>query len=159
VILPQHLTAHVIEPVLASFGLLSDSAIKLLLGTAAAESTLGLKLVQTVGPALGIYQCEPATHDDVIRRVSSRKPEYLQVLAQWAPQFSATQLPGNLYYATAICRLHYWLVPHKLPSPDDVVALAGYWKQHYNTHLGAGTVQHFIDATGKLLGWKRPPLS
>jgi hypothetical protein len=31
-------------------------------------------------------------------------------------------------------------VPTPLPDATDVPALAAYWKKHYNTHLGSGTV-------------------
>ena len=51
----------------------------------------------------------------------------------------------NLGYATAMCRVHYRRVLEPLPGADDIPGLAEYWKQHYNTPLGRGTVGEFAD--------------
>jgi hypothetical protein len=49
-------------------------------------------------------------------------------------------LRRNLAYAIVMARVHYLRVPSPLPDATDVPALAAYWKKHYNTHLGSGTV-------------------
>ena len=50
-------------------------------------------------------------------------------------------------YATTIARLIYWRVPRPLPAASDLEGLAAYWKAHYNTAAGRGTVEHFLKAT------------
>ena len=55
----------------------------------------------------------------------------------------AGTLETNDLYAAAMCRLHYRRVPAPLPQLGDPDAVAAYWKQHYNTALGAGTPEQF----------------
>ncbi len=50
----------------------------------------------------------------------------------------------NLAYATAMCRVYYIRVPHPLPDAGDVRAMGEYWKRHYNTPQGRGTVDEFV---------------
>ena len=62
---PQHFLAYVVRPSLESIGLWSEAAERLLLGTAIAESQLTWLRQHGGGPARGVYQIEPATHDDI----------------------------------------------------------------------------------------------
>ena len=52
----------------------------------------------------------------------------------------------DLRLAILMARLRYRVVPDPLPPSDDVHALAEYWKRWYNTRLGAGKVEDFVDA-------------
>jgi len=145
-IYPLHLRQYVIRPVLQHLGLpCPDVAEELLILTAAQESRCGYFLHQVRGPALGIYQMEPATHAD-IRRYLSHNPD----LKSRVDSFSVTGEPGelvwNLSYATAMTRVMYYRVREALPSPGDVRGLAQYWKSHYNTFLGSGQVDHALEA-------------
>jgi len=127
----------------------SDSAENILVGTFLAESLInGQTYLRQLGggPALGPYQMEPATHDDIFYRYFSKRPAIAgrvkQLLANApGPIF---QLASNLAYATAMCRVRYWMAPRRLPEADDIEGLAAYWKQHYNTPLGAGTAPKFV---------------
>jgi len=148
VIAPDHLREYVIKPTLEYIGLYSLAAENLLLGTAAQESKLGTYLHQReAGPALGIYQMEPATHRDIWDNWLAHRPELAgrvkQLIAPWPSPFSQ-QLVTNLSYATAMCRLHYRRVHDPLPPEDDIEALADYWKRHYNTSAGKGTVEQYL---------------
>ena len=123
----------------------------LLLGTALAESVVrGRQYLRQLGngPARSIYQVEPATARDLRDRFLRRRSQAElreKVLALEIPGLSIEeQLAVNLAYATAIARLRYWSRPEPLPAADDLLALARYWKRHYNTHLGAGTVSGFL---------------
>ena len=60
-------------------------------------------------------------------------------------QPTAERLIWDLRYAAIMCRIHYRRIKAALPDGDDVWALAHYWKDRYNTHLGAGTVQEFVN--------------
>jgi hypothetical protein len=158
-IAPTHLRVHVIEATLRPLGLWSPAAEDLLLGTAAVESRCGQFLVQHGGgPALGIFQMEPETHDDIWQNWLRYRTHHLDDLTMagirsgdpmvWP---SADHLVTDLAYATAMARFHYRRVPEALPNAGDVPALARYWKQHYNTPLGAGTEAKFISAWNELV--------
>jgi len=42
--------------------------------------------------------------------------------------------------------LHYRRVPAALPKVDNLSHQAKYWKAHYNTVKGKGTIKHFMEA-------------
>jgi hypothetical protein len=136
----------VIEPTLTYLGLAEPAAINLLLGTAAQESGMQYLAQYPTGPARGIYQIEPATHHDLLDNFVKFHPE-LQVRLNKLV-FDALdgdqQLVVNLSYATAICRLLYRRAPAPLPAATDIPGLGAYWKQHYNTPLGAGHPDEFV---------------
>jgi len=145
----KHLRNLIIRPTLEHLGMWSEAAENLVLGTAAHESLL-YHLKQQGGPALGLYQIEPATHKDVWDNFLIYKEDLTSKVRGFAAQHPFTndldvELIGNLYYATAICRLVYYRRPEPLPGADDVVGLAQYWKDHYNTHLGKGRIEDWID--------------
>ncbi len=145
-ILCKDLREIVIQPTLKKLNLWSESAENLLLGTAAQESLMGRHLKQIQGPAIGIFGCEPPTHNDIWSNYLMYRGELMSaVLKLTVPNTMRTeQLAWNLKYAAAICRIHYLRVKEPLPDPNDLVALACYWKNHYNTHLGKGTVEDFV---------------
>lgn len=138
----------VIEPALAALvpvGIpYSRVAADLLMATAAVESGLGTYLVQRSGPALGVFQIEPATLQSLYDHLSVPQLAAAKRVAsgQWS---IITQLPGNMLLAAAICRLFYWHIPDPLPL-RTLEGLFNYWKTHYNTALGAGTLVGFTEA-------------
>ena len=145
----KQLRELVIRPTLSYLELWSEEAEDLLMGTAAQESHLGTYLMQLGGgPALGIFQMEPATHKDIlVNYLSYRKDLESKVGAS----DEAEGMVGNLYYATVMARIHYLRVPEALPNKSElsdtqyVQELASYWKSYYNTPLGKGTVEEFIE--------------
>jgi hypothetical protein len=44
-----------------------------------------------------------------------------------------------------MARIHYMRVPAALPKAGDVSGQANYWKQYYNTPLGKGKPQEYIE--------------
>lgn len=150
--MPKHVEQfrkRVIRPVLARLNLWSPAAELLLLGTALHESN-NLKYIAQVGggPALGLYQMEPFTLDDLYRNALSGPGVPARVLNDFMVNgfTRAENLSANPLYATAACRLQYWRFPEPLPAPDDALGLARYWKRYWNTEQGAGTPEHFIAA-------------
>ena len=156
--LPERAVAFrtdVIRPVLSTLSELSgrelggDAAEELLLFTALHESG-GLKWRRQLsgGPALGLYQMEPATHDDIwMHFLSSREELDSAMRDMFTPadgQIDSSLLELDDGYATAMARLHYFRGRQALPAAGDLGAQAAYWKRHYNTVLGAGTVAAFI---------------
>ena len=141
----------VVRPVLVGLGMNSDAAEDLVVGTAAQESGGGRWIRQVAaggrqGVARGLWQMEPATHADIENRYLRARPELaVRVFGFAAPlPPRVDQLHGNLYYACAMARLRYWMVPEPLPETGDVDGYARYWKAHYNTPAGAGTPEDFV---------------
>ncbi len=112
---------------------------QLMLGTAIAESRLAA-FQQRGGPALSMFQIEPATFADIYKRYLRSRPGLLEaVRAFMLPGLRPLeQLAGNQHFACAIARVKYWMSPRPLPAPGDLDALGAYWKAVYNTSLGAG---------------------
>lgn len=120
----------------------SPVAVELLMLTAATESKLGRYFRQIRGPALGIFQVEPATERDLFENYL----EYNRDLLSWVEDLEMNHdfnLKYNIAYQIAIARLVYFRKKDPLPS-IELHELAAYWKKHYNTHLGKGTVEKAI---------------
>lgn len=136
----KQLKEYVIEPSLDKIELNSPAAVNLLLGTAAVESNMGEYIHQVGGgPALSIYQIEPKTHESILKDFLQYKPNLeAMVIKLKIPSLSDDEnLLGNLFYATAIARIKYYWCPKALPDADDVEGLARYWRNVYNSPLGA----------------------
>ncbi len=144
---PEHLLDCVISPTLDQLSMGSPEAKILLLGVAAQESRMGFYIRQLGnGPALGLYQMEPDTHDDIWNNFIRFRPALIYQLRDWYRDVFPTfeNLKYNLAYATIMARLHFMRNPDPIPSPDNIEKLANYWKVHYNTKSGHGTIDEFI---------------
>jgi len=132
----------------------SDEAEELLLMTAAHESCLGRDLQQIgPGPALGIYQMEPSTLVDIYANyLPAREILSLDITrATGTTGPNLHQLQYNPIYSTILARIHYLRIPTKLPPSYDLPAMAEYAKMHYNTPLGAASVEDYILAYHNLV--------
>ena len=128
----------------------AETAIALVLGTCLKESLLKYLVQRPNGPALGVGQMEPFTHDDIWKTFLPGqfvlRQRILKILGRSAgdekpPQ--ARELVFNLEYAVAMTRVRY--IRAQPPLPANVpLALAQYWKQHYNTGEGKGDVQEAL---------------
>lgn len=144
---PKQLREFVIRPALSdpNIALWSPEAEDLLLGTACQESSCGRYLHQIRGPAVGIYQMEPATYNDLWAWCIARGwREKIQRACsiQMASQPPSEWLAWNLRFATLMTRLYYLRRPGAVPS--TLQGQAAYWKEHYNTHLGKGTPEQYV---------------
>lgn len=135
----------VIVPALQSIGFDSPPARELLLGTALQESRLRYLKQLGKGPAMGVFQMEPATHDDIWTNYLSYKPDLASKVAMLAHRRFANSMATDLLYAAAMCRIHYLRVPEALPAAGDTPGQAAYWKEYYNTYLGAGTEDEYLE--------------
>ena len=77
-----HLLDRVIAPALEKIGLWSRAAEELVLGTAIIESGLTYLKQHGDGPALGLWQVEPATHDDLYTNFLNYRPELGSILME-----------------------------------------------------------------------------
>lgn len=164
----QQIRDYIISPTLSKMSsgeidLATPAAINLLVGTCAQETAGGAYIRQIGYPigslsgAYGIYQCELRSADMNLR---SARQKTMSKNARLASIFThivdfmgipkrdtdlAAALMGDLYFATAMCRLHYMLVPVPIPEASDIRGLGEYWKKYYNTSLGRGTVDDFVE--------------
>ena len=144
---PNQFTKHIIRPALEAIDLYSKAAEELLLGTAIQESRLVYLKQIGGGPALGLFQMEPATHDDIWDNYLDYKDtlfDKVYVLACRQP-VDPHDMIWNLYYAAAMCRIHYYRVPEALPEAGDYEGMAKYHKQYYNTPLGSTKLSESIE--------------
>jgi hypothetical protein len=154
----------VIRPVLSHLdkvdpGIASPAAEELLLGTIAHES--GFRFLDQVtgpadrelGPAIGLYQVEPRTRGDIHDNYLAYKPSLARAVAELMTRVPMPdqQLATNLAYATAVARLVYRRSPVSLAAPGDVGGHARVWKRVYNTSLGAGREEQFVEAWRRLV--------
>lgn len=140
----------------------SPEAEDLLLGTAAHESHLGTFTRQVGGgPALGIYQMEPATLLDIWVNYLQHRPWWRDQISQaiGVDSWDLQRLQHDPIYATVMARLHYRRISHPLPKRGDLGGYADYWKQHYNTVQGKGTAQKFINDWRRLVEVQPPQLA
>lgn len=138
----------VIEPTLEHLGLYSVAATELVLGTALQESRLTYIKQLGNGPAVGLFQMEPATHKDIwenFLRYRSDLTDKVRELAGQVATPAPEEMIWNMRYACAMCRVHYRRVREPLPTAGDRPSQAAYWKQHYNTPLGRGTQTEYIE--------------
>lgn len=153
----EQLRREIIAPALKHIALWSPAAEDLLLGTAAVESRMGTYLRQLGGgPALGIWQVEPATHADTwINWLTYRHPvaEVLldlvpPVYRNWGEQIAVDPqaLVACPMYCAAIARIKYRRAPQPLPAAGDWKGLELYHKQFYNSTLGATRAGDFVAA-------------
>ena len=128
----------------------------LVLETAARESLFGVFVKQQRGPALGIYQIEPTTMNDLLRWLKCvHKDVYREVMVfyerkhdrEWNHKF-------NIPFQTAMCLVHYWY-----RTGDNLNDLsysresrASLWKLTYNTVYGKGTVKAYMASADKYIG-------
>lgn len=138
-----------IGSVLTAAGLFSPAAVRLLAGTAAVESAFGTFLRQKAdGPALGVFQMEPATEEDIWSNYLAYRPKLSTNVWGLAgvDRPDATHLQLNLIYQILMARIHYLRVKAPIPDTGDPAVLGRYWKDHYNTTMGKGHVAHFVTA-------------
>lgn len=143
----------------------SEEAVDLLMMTAAHESNGCSYVKQINGPALGVYQMEPATHYDIYKNFLKYNPKIKSLLKDFTIDAGILLQQGedmvfNLAYATAMARVHYYRVSEPLPerkamakcvSPesreeDYLMELAKYAKWYYNTNLGKATAEDYLKA-------------
>ncbi len=149
----QQLHDYIIKPTLEYMGGNYDSknARFLLLCTAAIESKCGHYIKQINGPALGIWQMEPATHDDIWKECDvlfKGSTLVRNVIFSLAPMGKCGDeaLMVSPMYACAIARLKYSMDSEPLPDYNDFKAVYEYYKRIYNTPLGASTYAKFKQA-------------
>ena len=130
----------IVLPTLYSLLMDSPDAEELLVFTCATESLGCTYIKQVEGPALGIYQMEPLTHNDLWTNYINYKSTLVSLLIS---NFDISRIPNeyrlvyDLRYATAMARIFYHRTNEPLPPHNDVDLIWEYYKKYYNTGKGA----------------------
>ena len=141
---------EIVEYALYKVDSYSDDALALVVRTGMAES--GYRALKGYGegnPAIGFWQIEPATMNDMITNYIHYRSHYKKNLISLGMNFkkdTIMSVMSNLAVQAALCRLHYRRDKDPLPSWDNLEGQASYWKRVYNTVEGRGTVEHFMKA-------------
>lgn len=132
----QEALAIIREALHAVTGLWSASAETLVFCTGLKETGYKVDRQYAGGPALGYWQMEPATHDDIWKNYL----EYRPGLASRIGAFGKTpeDLIKSPKYAVIMCRIKYLRDNAALPVSGDWFGMASAWKRVYNSHKGAG---------------------
>jgi len=149
----KDLIENVIRPALKDISLWSKEAEQLLAGTCAQESQMGTYLRQIEGPAKGIVQMEPATHNDIWVNYLKYRPDLGDLILKtcYIPLVPEGVIPDsnlliyNLKYAICMARIKYCRCKEALPKYDDTYGQAAYWKNNYNSASGKGDTAAYVN--------------
>lgn len=114
------------------------------------ESFCGQCIAQTKGPALGIIQMEPETHEDVWKHGDSiwknaRKLKLVGVFSKSHPP--AKRLIYDLRYNIFMLRQKLFMAPGALPNNAEDMSI--YLKEHWNGDGKATPEKYYND----FIGW------
>lgn len=144
----KQLRIEIVRPALQSIDMHSEAAENLVMGTAAQESRLKYVRQLGGGPALSLFQMEPETYNDLWANYLDYRADVSAAIRKSLSTHTtppAERLKWDMRLGAIMCRVHYRRRPEPLPDAGDVWGMAAFWKQHYNTVLGAGTEQEFVD--------------
>ena len=139
---------EIIEWSLKEMDLYSEDAVDLVYKTGNAETGYRHLKQMGSGPAIGFWQVEPATLIDIVDnyvKYRSKLEKGLKSLG-FDRRHMEIRVMGNIALQAVFCRLKYKRDKYALPKANDLEAQAKYWKRVYNTHLGKGTIEHFMEA-------------
>ena len=124
----------------------TEEARNLVFETGMAES--GYRHLKQIGggPALSFWQIEDWVAQDIYDNFITYRKAYIELVYKLG--LIESDIPfcifSNIGLAAAFCRLHYRRKPGAIPG--TMPGRAAYWKKHYNTPLGRGTPEHYLEA-------------
>ena len=126
---------------------LYGTAKEMIIETAITETGLGQIEDKTVGAGMGLTQFDDKPFQDIRDRSIKLRPKILKELKIDISLVKWDDLRYNQFLALLFTRLHYWLKGD--PIPATIEERANYWKLHYNTKFGKGTVEHYLEMNRK----------
>jgi hypothetical protein len=130
---------YILVPTLNTLGLYSPAAHVLMLGTGIIESNFE-SIKQDNGPAMGFYQIEEPTYNDILRYINRWENAKLKETCMsacfyvaWPP---AIALMSDIKWSVVIARLKYHMISALFPDSMDFKGMAAYYKKYYNTADG-----------------------
>lgn len=145
----SELQRHIIQPTLTHMGVHCQSAINLMMGTAAIQSSFGAHLMQQQG--LGLYCMTQKMHCDIWDNYLAFDEDLASSIRGLASQHEFLREPhseliGNFPYATAIAWLVYQQADIVLPDPEDIEGLARCWARHFAGKRDEISIARFIES-------------
>ena len=139
---------EIIEWGLKEMDLYSEDAVDLVYKTGNAETGYRHLKQMGGGPAIGFWQVEPATLIDIMDNYVKYRPKLEKRLISlgFDRRDIEVRVMSNIALQAVFSRLKYKRDKYALPKSSDLEAQAKYWKRVYNTHLGKGTIEHFMEA-------------
>jgi len=122
----------------------SEDAVELLMMIAAHESKLGTYLKQVNGPALGIFQMEPDTHDDVWENGDSCEVNASYFGYVWECDATSDRLEYDIRYQVFMARQKLFMISDPLPFRENIRAMGDYCKKYWNTKKGKARPECYI---------------
>lgn len=93
---------------------------------------------------VGLTQFDQIGFDDVVQRTRPKnKKRALEMLGYNLDELVLADLAYDPLLALTMTRLKYMLVADAIPS--TIEGRANYWKRHYNTVAGKGTVAEYVE--------------
>ena len=147
--------AKIVEHVLKALDMHSPDAFDLVMRTGMQESRFK-HLEQIKGPALGFFQVELETANDIwynylVFKESIR--DKMKMLNLPMGPWDELTIMSNIALQAALCRLHYRRF--RDPIPSTIEGQADYYKRFYNTPQGKATVEEFISNAKELEALKQ----
>ena len=127
------------------------TAKEMIIETAIAETALGQIEDKTVGAGMGLTQFDELPFNDIRNRCKKLQPQIQKDLKIDISLVEWDDLRYNQFLALLFTRMLYWLKSD--PIPETIEERAAYWKLHYNTKLGKGTIEHYLEMN-KIYGVK-----
>ena len=123
------------------------TAMHMIIETAVTETGLGKIEDKTIGAGMGLTQFDKLPFDDIKARNMRLKKKIYEDLKVDIHLIDWDDLRYNSFLALLFTRLFYLLKGD--PIPKTIEERAAYWKLHYNTRLGKGTVEHYLEMNRK----------
>lgn len=124
----------------------SKSAASLMIETCAAETLMGSARDTTLyGAGAGVAQVDRGTFVWLQEKyaTSDKAQRLKEELNVDLSRVQYNELDFSPLLSLIFCRLRYLAVPTHIP--DTMEARADYWKRWYNTELGKGTPEEYLD--------------
>lgn len=155
---PQVLVDYIIKPSLAQLALIkpkadSPASRQFMLAVAAIESRCGEYFKQLGnGPALGIWQVEPATSDDVYYNYLANRQDLLKCIESMKVEIWQTGVQQHIVspmYNCAIARMCVYRQADPMPDFGDRDAMWSLYKKYFNSSKGASTYEKWCECWDK----------
>ena len=152
-----------IARILRKMNMYSPDAVQLVYRTGLVESNYKYIRQLGTGPAKSFWQVEPGPTCclDICNNYLKFRKKLTKVVCdilyldekyvlEAKEEEWSDIVEHNIAAGIIMCRLKFWRVPK--PIPHDLMGQAKYWKKYYNSDLGAGTPEKFIQTVNHYSG-------
>lgn len=126
------------------------NAYNMIIETACAETQFCTHPDNNHKSGFGGWQFDKAGFDHTIERSLKYRDEIYNKFRVDISVIKIEELRYNPFLSIILCRLFYKTKKGAIPSTRE--GRAEYWKKHYNTSAGAGTVEHYMESCERILG-------